>query len=58
MSFKEYKNLDYAALADEIQLGDFTYYPAKMRLVFQGNEQKLKINNPLLTITHAKMNRV
>ena len=28
------------ALADEIQLGDFTYYPAKMRLVFQGNEQK------------------
>ena len=28
------------ALADEIQLGDFTYYPSKMRLVFQGNEQK------------------
>ena len=28
------------ALADEIQLGDFIYYPAKMRLVFQGNEQK------------------
>lgn len=28
------------ALADEIPLGDFMYYPAKMRLVFQGNEQK------------------
>lgn len=28
------------ALADEIQLGSFTYFPAKMRLVFQGNEQK------------------
>ena len=28
------------ALADEIQLGGFIYYPAKMRLVFQGNEQK------------------
>jgi DNA-binding response OmpR family regulator len=28
------------ALADEIQLGDFLYYPAKMRLVFQGKEQK------------------
>lgn len=28
------------ALADEIALGDFLYYPAKMRLVFQGNEQK------------------
>jgi DNA-binding response OmpR family regulator len=28
------------ALADEIQLGGFLYYPAKMRLVFQGNEQK------------------
>jgi DNA-binding response OmpR family regulator len=28
------------ALADEIHLGDFLYYPAKMRLVFQGNEQK------------------
>jgi DNA-binding response OmpR family regulator len=28
------------ALANEIQLGDFMYYPAKMRLVFQGNEQK------------------
>jgi DNA-binding response OmpR family regulator len=28
------------ALADEIALGDFTYYPAKMRLVFQGTEQK------------------
>lgn len=27
-------------LADEIPLGDFMYYPAKMRLVFQGNEQK------------------
>ncbi|MEN9959236.1 MAG: hypothetical protein RLZZ474_1480 [Bacteroidota bacterium] len=28
------------ALADEIPLGDFMYYPSKMRLVFQGNEQK------------------
>ncbi len=28
------------ALADEIALGDFMYYPAKMRLVFKGNEQK------------------
>jgi DNA-binding response OmpR family regulator len=28
------------ALAVEIALGDFTYYPAKMRLVFQGTEQK------------------
>ena len=28
------------ALADEIALGEFLYYPAKMRLVFQGNEQK------------------
>jgi DNA-binding response OmpR family regulator len=28
------------ALADEIPLGDFLYYPAKMRLVFQGSEQK------------------
>lgn len=28
------------ALADEIPLGDFMYYPAKMRLVFQGSEQK------------------
>ncbi|MDU0807439.1 response regulator transcription factor [Aquirufa regiilacus] len=28
------------ALADEIALGDFLYYPAKLRLVFQGNEQK------------------
>lgn len=27
-------------LADEIPLGDFMYYPAKMRLVFQGSEQK------------------
>lgn len=29
-----------AALADEIELGDFLYYPAKLRLVFQGKEQK------------------
>ncbi len=28
------------ALADEIALGEFLYYPAKMRLVFQGKEQK------------------
>jgi DNA-binding response OmpR family regulator len=28
------------ALADEIALGDFLYYPAKLRLVFQGKEQK------------------
>lgn len=28
------------ALADEIALGDFMYYPAKLRLVFQGKEQK------------------
>ncbi|MEN9729174.1 MAG: hypothetical protein RLZ91_291 [Bacteroidota bacterium] len=28
------------ALADEIPLGDFLYYPAKMRLVIQGKEQK------------------
>jgi DNA-binding response OmpR family regulator len=28
------------ALAEEIALGDFIYYPAKMRLVFKGNEQK------------------
>ncbi|MFM7020962.1 MAG: response regulator transcription factor [Aquirufa sp.] len=28
------------ALADEIALGDFMYYPAKMRLVLKGNEQK------------------
>ena len=27
-------------LADEIALGDFVYYPAKMRLIYQGNEQK------------------
>ncbi len=28
------------ALADEIALGDFMYYPAKMRLVIGGKEQK------------------
>jgi DNA-binding response OmpR family regulator len=27
-------------LAEEIPLGDFLYYPAKMRLVYQGKEQK------------------
>ena len=37
---RTYSDKSLPALADEIALGDFLYYPAKLRLVFQGKEQK------------------
>lgn len=37
---RTHSDIALPALADEIALGDFLYYPAKMRLVFQGKEQK------------------
>lgn len=46
------------ALADEIPLGDFMYYPAKMRLVFQGSEQKFTPKeNELMKLLCENMGR-